>query len=404
MMIRSILLLLVFCALTACRSTETEVIENPEPAPVISKTQTRLQQKKTSHEAVRPPPPEHTKESPNKKSAPSTPDKEPRQETPEVIKPVAATVLISEKKPLLKTEPAPIKSTSQPAKATFTPSVAVEPTVEPPKEAPLKDPSQIKPKPLPLKPAKPQPEAKVALPPKTNAKPAEPTQPLPEAKLIPHPKPNAAEPIEPAKEPEPTPKPQVTPPPQKPKPEVREAPTVKIPEKVVRPAHLTAKPIPFDIKFEPAPDAEVIQAAKLLQDFLEERAEPSTCGGDLLMVYAGAWNLIQNHPKLKSSNFDSSYFVLQPNGKTLEVEGALAMEPKDVAAILSSLKQIIGRGSRIRAIDTIEMAEWWSYTGEDIEEPLFVVEPKGRDKQYLFIFKQGKIALVDELDALPDVF
>jgi hypothetical protein len=162
-------------------------------------------------------------------------------------------------------------------------------------------------------------------------------------------------------------------------------------------------PVPFDLSYELAPDAEVIHAAKVLQKFLDGRGEPTSYGSELLMVYTGAWKMIRDLPSIQSTSLGDLYVILPPTGKAIEVEGAVALEPKDVAMTLSALRSVIGPKARIRALQTLEMAEWWSFNGIAIEEPALVLETENNANQYLFFFQQGKIAAVDELGALPDL-
>jgi hypothetical protein len=149
----------------------------------------------------------------------------------------------------------------------------------------------------------------------------------------------------------------------------------------------------------------VLQAANALESLLkgDGQKDRSSYGGDLLMVYSGAWEMIRNQPLVQASELGESYIVLPPGGRALEVEGAMAFEPKDVGAILAALRAIIGEGGEIRALETLEMAEWWTYTGLAIEEPALVVETADGLKQFLFFFEGGRIVGVDELDALPDL-
>jgi hypothetical protein len=171
----------------------------------------------------------------------------------------------------------------------------------------------------------------------------------------------------------------------------------------VRPAHLIPGPVPFNLDYLSAPDRDVIHAAEVLQAFLNERDNPSSYGSELLMVYTGAWKKIRNQPGVQSADLGDPYVILPPSGKAVEVEGAMALGPKDVGTILSALRSVIGEKARIRALQTLEMAEWWSFNGIPIEEPALVLETENGANQYLFFFQQGKIAAADELDALPDL-
>lgn len=170
-----------------------------------------------------------------------------------------------------------------------------------------------------------------------------------------------------------------------------------------RPTHLVPAPIPFDVSYHFTSHEEVIEASKTLERFLSEDSEMGDYGSELVMVYTGAWRMIEDDPAIRESEIGDSYFILPPNGSALEVEGGMALDPKDVRGTLSALRSVIGQGSRVRALQTLEMAEWWSYTGVEIEEPALVVETSDGLKQYLFFFEQGKIAAVEELDALPDL-